>query len=287
MPADPVGMKRSRESAPRPLAGTIDAHAHTWSTQFAEDYGETMDRAWAAGLVGVVEVGVDLATSRQALDLAGGDARIHAVAGLHPHEARRLAEQRSGLEELLGDGGFVALGEIGLDFFRDLSPRDQQREAFEWQLELAHEHDLPVVIHSRAANVEVFAVVEAWANRGGRYLGADREIGMMHCFAGDTELATRYIELGLLISVPGTVTYSGNELGQAVARSIPASAMLIETDCPYLTPAPHRGARNEPAYVVETARFVASIRGETPEAVASASAQNAGRLFGFSVDAEV
>jgi TatD DNase family protein len=279
-------VKRSSQPDPEPLAGTVDAHAHTWSREFDGDYDATMDRAWAAGLAAVVEVGVDASTSRRALDLAGYDSRIHAVVGLHPHEAKRLDEERAALESLASSGDFVAVGEIGLDFYRDLSPRDKQYAAFDWQLDLARERELPVVIHSRDADLESFEVIEAWAARVGRYLGPEREIGMMHCFAGDAELARRYIELGLLISIPGTVTYGGNERGQAVARSLPGSAMLIETDCPYLTPAPHRGSRNEPAYVVETARFVASIRGERPEAVASASAQNAGRLFGFSVDAE-
>ena len=189
----------------------------------------------------IVEVGVDVATSERALDMARVDPRVHAVAGLHPHEAKRFEEERAGLERLAGSGDFVAIGEIGLDFYRDLSPRDQQRIAFEWQLDLAREHHLPVVIHSRAADLEAFEVIEVWASRVGRYLGPQREIGMMHCFAGDADLASRYIDLGLLISIPGTVTYQNNERGQTVARTLPASAMLIETDCPYLTPAPHRG----------------------------------------------
>lgn len=279
-------MKRSSHPAPEPLADVVDAHAHTWSREFDDDYDATMERAWAAGLTAVVEVGVDASTSRRARDLAGRDPRIHAVVGLHPHEAKRLDGERGELETLAASGDFVAVGEIGLDFYRDLSPREEQRAAFEWQLELAREQRLPVVIHSRDADLETFEVLERWVQRVGRYLGGGREIGMLHCFAGDAELASRYVDLGMLVSIPGTVTYSGNTRGQEVARSLPASAMLIETDCPYLTPAPHRGARNEPAYVVETARFVASIRGERPEAVASASAQNAGRLFGFSVDAE-
>ena len=277
-------MKRTKHPDPAPLAGVVDAHAHTSSREFGDDRDEMLSRAWTAGLAAIIEVGVDVATSERARDLARLDPRVHPVAGLHPHEAKRFDEERAGLERLAASGDFVAIGEIGLDFYRDLAPRDQQQVAFEWQLDLAREHGLPVVIHSRAADLEAFEVIEVWASRVGRYLGPEREIGMMHCFAGDADLASRYIDL--LISIPGTVTYQNNERGQAVARTLPASAMLIETDCPYLTPAPHRGARNEPAYVIETARFVASIRGETPEAVASASAQNAARLFGFSVDAE-
>lgn len=260
-------------------APVVDAHAHTWSREFAGDYVEVMERAWAAGLVGVVEVGTSTDTSLRALDLARRDPRVHAVAGLHPHEAKRLDEERAGLERLVSDGGFVALGEIGLDFFRNLSPPEAQYASFQWQLELAAKHRLPVVIHARNADEECFAVLEAWARRFGRYLDAGREIGMMHCFAGPLELARRYVDLGFLISVPGTVTYANNQRGQEVARELPLASMLVETDCPYLTPQPFRGGRNEPALVTQTARFVAELRGCSVEEVARETTSNAGRLF--------
>ena len=138
---------------------------------------------------------------------------------------------------------------------------------------------LPVVIHARNADEECFAILEEWARRVGTYLGVEREIGMMHCYAGDAALAARYLDIGFLISVPGTVTFPNNPRGQEVARSIPLARMLVETDSPYLTPAPHRGRRNEPAYVVETARFVAGLRGVSPDEVARTTAENAARLF--------
>jgi TatD DNase family protein len=274
------------ETDPEPLPGTIDAHAHTWSRELREDHEAVLARAWASGLTDIVEVGVDAETSRAALALAEREPRVHPVLGLHPHEAEHLDAQREALEGLADGGGFVAIGEIGLDFFRNLSPPDQQDTAFRWQLELARSHELPVVIHSRDADEASYAILEEWAGRVGRYLGVSadgrpREIGMMHCYAGDAELAARYGELGFLISVPGTVTYPSNQRGQDVARSTPLAGMLLETDCPYLTPVPHRGRRNEPAYVVETARYVASLRGEAPERVAAATAENARRLFGF------
>ncbi len=267
------------EAPPEPLAGAFDAHTHTWSTpEFDDDYDATMARAWAAGLVGVVEVGVDTASSEQCLDLARRDPRVHAVVGLHPEYADHLDEERAGIARAAA-GGAVAIGEIGLDFSREGPSPAQQVEAFRWQLDLAREHGLPVVIHARDADEECFAILEAWVREVGRYLGAAREIGMMHCYAGDAALAARYLDLGFLISVPGTVTFPNNPRGQEVARSVPLAGMLVETDSPYLTPAPHRGRRNEPAYVVETARFVAGLRGVTPETVAAATAENAARLF--------
>ncbi len=217
----------------------------------------------------------------RALAIARTDVRIHPVVGLHPHSARALAEERPALERLVSDGGFVAVGEIGLDFFRNNSPQEAQYEALRWQLELAAAHHLPVVIHSRDADEECYAVLEGWASRHGRYLGPDREIGMMHCYAGNTDLARRYVDLGFLISIPGPVTYANNTRGQQVAADVPLDRLLAETDCPYLTPVPWRGQRNEPAYVVQTIRAIAQIRGEREVDVALATARNAARLFGF------
>lgn len=275
------GMTRARiEGDPEPLPGAFDAHTHTWSTpEFDADYDATMARAWAAGLVGMVEVGVDTASSEQCLALARRDPRIHAVVGLHPEYADRLEQERAGIARLAADAGTVAVGEIGLDFSREGPSPEAQAEAFRWQLDLARERALPVVIHARDADEACFAILEGWARRVGRYLGAERAIGMMHCYAGDAALAARYLDLGFLISVPGTVTFPSNPRGQEVARSLPLAGMLIETDSPYLTPAPHRGRRNEPAYVVETARFVAHLRGCPPDEVAHATAENAARLF--------
>ena len=267
------------EAAPEPLPGAFDAHTHTWSTpEFDNDYDATMERAWAAGLVGMVEVGCDTASSEQSLDLARRDPRVHAVVGLHPEYADRLDEERAGIERV-ASAGAVAIGEIGLDYSRPGPSEAQQVDAFRWQLDLAREHELPVVIHSRDADEACFAILEEWARRVGTYLGAGREIGMMHCYAGDAVLAARYLDLGFLISFPGTVTFPNNPRGQMVARAVPLPRMLVETDSPYLTPAPHRGRRNEPAYVVETARFVANLIGRSPDEVARTTAENAARLF--------
>lgn len=268
-------------------APVVDAHSHTFSSRFADDYAATMARAWAAGLVAVVEVGGGTPSGELALALARADPRVHAVAGIHPHSAKQLPEQARQLRELVEAGGFVAIGEIGLDFYRNLSPMEDQFEALSHQLELARAAGLPVVIHSRDADEETFTVLQEWALRVGRYLGADRELGMLHCYSGDMELAARYIDLGFLISIPGPVTYPNNDQGQAVARTIPLAKMVVETDAPALTPQFRRGKRNEPAYVVETVRFVAALRDTTPEEVARTTAENAARLFDFDLAAMV
>ena len=262
-------------------APIVDAHTHTWSRAFRNDYDEAMARAWGSGLVAVVEVGGSAESSEEAYAIAARDERIHAVAGLHPHSAKDLPEQREQLREQAFSGRFVGLGEMGLDFYRNLSPHDIQYEAFRFQLELAREAELPVVIHSRDADEESYEVIAEWAGRVGRYLGPDREIGMMHCYAGDTELGERYRALGFLLSIPGPVTYPGATRRQEVARTAPLESLLVETDAPALTPQSNLGSRNEPAYILETIAFIAQLRGDTPEHISRVTAENAARLFDF------
>jgi len=277
--------KKKKPLAPPPerLAGLVDAHSHTWDSQLQPDHDEVLARAWETGLAAIVQVGCDLRTTLASHAIAATDARMFATAGLHPHSASHLAEERDAIEAAVAGGGYVAIGETGLDFFRNLSSPDDQYNALHWQLDLARRYDLPVVIHSRDADEACFDVLRDWSSNVGRYLGPDREIGMMHCYAGDLELAERYMAIGFLISIPGPVTFPGNDRGQKVARSIPLERMLVETDCPYLTPLPWRGRRNEPAYVAETARFVAGLRGIDATEVARHTGENAARLFGFAL----
>ncbi len=275
--------KKPLAPPPEPLAGLIDAHSHTWDAQLQPDHDEVLARAWETGLAAIVQVGCDLRTTLASHAIASTDARMFATAGLHPHSASHLAEERDAIEAAVAGGGYVAIGETGLDFFRNLSSPDDQYAALHWQLDLARRHDLSVVIHSRDADEACFDVLRDWASEVGRYLGPDREIGMMHCYAGDLELAERYMAIGFMISIPGPVTFPGNDRGQTVARSIPLERMLVETDCPYLTPLPWRGRRNEPAYVAETARFIAGLRGIDATEVARHTAENAARLFGFAL----
>jgi len=279
-------MPSRRGEPPEPLPGIVDAHAHTWSREFEADRAAVLDRAWAAGVARIVDVGVDVRTSALCRAYAASDPRFVAVAGIHPHEAKHLGRDAAAFRALVESGGFAAAGEIGLDFHYNFSTPEEQRAAFAWQLDLALEHRLPVVVHARNADEECFRTLEAWSRRAVPAFEAGRPVGMMHCFSGDLGLARRYIEIGFVISMPGTVTFRGNERTQTVAAGIPLASMLVETDCPYLTPAPHRGLRNEPAYVVETARFVAALRGVRPEEVAQATSATAARFFGFEAPIE-
>ena len=175
----------------------------------------------------------------------------------------------------------VAIGEIGLDFYRNLSPPDVQHRAFREQLALARTLHLPTVIHARDADEPTFEVLAEHAEAISGDWPAGRPLGVMHCFAGDLALGGQYVDLGFLISIGGTVTYPNAEQTRVVVRSIPLSSLLIETDAPYLTPQSHRGQRNEPAYLVETATFIAELRGEPPELIAKETTSNANRLFAF------
>ena len=167
----------------------------------------------------------------------------------------------------------LAIGEIGLDFYRDLSPREAQRQAFEEQLGLADELGLPVIVHSREAAEETYAMLAAWRP------SLPAPLGVMHCFSGDATLALQYADLGFYISFAGPVTYPKNGMLREAARALPAERMVVETDCPYLPPQERRGQRNEPSYVGLTGRFLADLRNEDPAAFASVTSAAAGRLF--------
>jgi TatD DNase family protein len=207
--------------------------------------------------------------------VAEGYENVYAAAGVHPHDARLFDDAAAErLRKLLaGSPRVVAWGEIGLDYHYDHSPRDVQREVFRRQLRLAREVALPVIIHSREADedtVEILAREWAGAARG----------GVMHCFGGGLWMAERALELGFYISFAGNVTFKKAEPLREVARIVPPDRLLVETDCPYLAPVPHRGRRNEPAFVADTARFLAELRGTTPEELGRATSDNFSRLFG-------
>ena len=223
----------------------------------------------------MVDVGSDIESSATAIALAGQYDEVYAVVGFHPHNAARMMKgDVDRLAELAGRPKVVAIGEIGLDFYRNLSPRNEQFDAFERQLELAEELGLPVVIHSRNAEEEVLSILTGGAGRS----RLDRPLGVLHCFSGDTELAEKYIDMGFLISIAGPVTYRDSHAPQ-VARGVTLDKLVIETDCPYLAPHPYRGKRNEPSYVSLVADRIGEIRGMPGEAVAEQTAQNALRLF--------
>lgn len=251
----------------------IDTHAHLDFSQFKHDRDTVIARALDAGVTKIINVGTDLASSEKSVAFARHYPAIYAVVGIHPHDAKTLTPKAlKRLSKLAANEKVVAIGEVGLDFYRDLSPRDLQRVAFRQQIRLAIELAMPVVVHDRDAHTEVLRILR---EERAYHVG-----GVLHCFSGDLRMAHEGLEMGFLISFAGPITYGG-EKKQAIAGEIPLESILVETDCPFLTPVPHRGKRNEPAYVRFVAEKIAEIRGLSLEEVAEATSRNAARLFGL------
>jgi len=251
----------------------IDSHCHIDMPQFDADRDEVIARAREAGLVemlvvGEVDEGEALRRSLRVAEAYG----LPATAGVHPHQAR-LADEHT-YDEIRGlarERRVVAIGEIGLDFHYDYSPRETQREVFRRQIRLARDVGLPIVVHTREADDETAAILEEEAAR--------ETGGVIHCFTGGLDLARRSLDLGLLISFSGILAFPRSEVIQQVAREVPEDRLLVETDAPFLAPPPHRGKRNEPAFVVEVARKLAALRGVSEQGLAEAAQRNYARLF--------
>lgn len=251
----------------------FDTHAHLHFPEFAGDLPAVLERARAAGVQRLVTVGTDAATSAAALALAAREPSVWATAGIHPHDAAEADETAfTEVDRLAADPRVVAIGEIGLDFFRNLSPREAQERTFRRLLELARRLGKPAVIHCRDAHPETLAILE---DGGVRDSG-----GIMHCFSGDVAVARRCLDLGLVISLAGPVTYPNARALLDVARFVPGDRLVVETDCPYLPPQGHRGRRNEPAYLALTAGRVAELRGEPLARLGPQMSATARRLFG-------
>lgn len=260
----------------------VDSHCHLQDPAFDADRDEVLERARRAGVSAFVVVGTDLESSRRAVDLADSHSDVYAAVGLHPHDAKQLdARTLAALERLADSPKVVAIGEIGLDLYRNLSPPDVQIDAFQRQLELARRLSRPVIIHSRQADGETFDILASYEQRALPDWPKDRPLGVMHCFAGDLMLALRYIQIGFMLSIPGTCTYSKAERVCAVAGGIPLRWMAVETDAPYLPPQSHRGHRNEPAYLVDTVNRIAGLRGDSFDSIASRTAVATAWLFGL------
>lgn len=260
----------------------VDSHCHLQDPKFNHDGEDVLRRAREAGVSTLVVVGYDIASSRRAVDIADSHEGVYAAVGVHPHDAKDvLAKEIDALSRMADSAKVVAIGEIGLDFYRDLSPRDVQRRAFQQQLELARSLKLPVVIHSREADEQTFEVLAAYEREMIREWPKDRPLGVMHCFSGDLALALRYIEIGFVISIPATCTYPNANHTRAVACGIPLRWMTVETDAPYLPPQALRGKRNEPAYLADTVKYIAELRGESYATVADGTAMAAAWLFGL------
>jgi TatD DNase family protein len=259
----------------------IDTHVHLDSPRFDGDREAVLDRARQAGVGVVVNVGANLRTSRQAVDLADRHPMVYAAVGMHPHDAKELnGTALAELRQLAKHPKVVAVGEIGLDFYRDLSPRNVQRRAFKAQLAWAAKLGKPVIIHDRDAHDEILDTLTGWAAGLGNSPLAGR-LGVLHTFSGDVAMATQAVELGFYISISGPVTYKKPGHLPEVVVAVPLDRLLVETDCPYLSPQSYRGKRNEPAYVRLVAERVAEFRGMPLEDLAQATTVNAERLFRF------
>ena len=249
-----------------------DSHCHLQMGDAAP--ADLLDRARAAGVDRFLVPGTTLADSREAIRVAAENAGVRAAVGIHPHEAKDFDLVRDGpaLEDLAARPEVAAIGEVGLDFHYDLSPRAKQIETLEWMLDLARRRHLPVLLHNRKSGAELLALLTR--------LGAREEAGVFHSFTEDAAYGRKVLDLGFRVSFSGMITFRSGENIRQAAAGLPLDAMLVETDSPYLAPEPFRGRPCEPAFVVETAKRLAEVKGESLESVAEATTSSYDRLFG-------
>lgn len=252
----------------------IDSHAHVHFPELAADAETVIRRARHFGVVGMVNVATDLASSRETIEWAGRFPDLFPTVGVHPHSAMELDDAAfSELERLARDPRVVGIGETGLDYYKSLSPVEEQREAFRRQIRLARDLGKALVVHNREADRDVIRWI--------REEGQGRLKGVLHCFSGLPDTAKEALELGFYISFSGNITYPKNDYLRHLAKEIPLDRLLIETDCPFLAPQAKRGRTNEPAFMRYTALALAEILGVSMDALAAATADNTARLFGF------
>ncbi|ENQ3080791.1 TatD family hydrolase [Bacillus sp. WLY-B-L8] len=252
----------------------FDTHSHLNAEQFKEDLQEVIARMKEVGVSYTVVVGFDEMTIKKAIELAETYDFIYAAVGWHPVDAIDMTEEHlKWLEELAAHPKVVALGEMGLDYHWDKSPKEVQKEVFRKQIKLARKVNLPIIIHNRDATQDIVDILKEE--------NASEVGGIMHCFSGSVEVAKQCVEMNFLISLGGPVTFKNAKKPKEVAMEIPMEQLLIETDCPYLTPHPFRGKRNEPSYVKLVAEEIAKLKGLSYEEVAVKTTENAKKLFGI------
>jgi TatD DNase family protein len=260
------------------LAKLIDTHCHIQTAEFAADVDEVLTRADTAGVTTLIVVGGagELSTNDDALTLAEKHLNLYATVGMHPHDAKDVSEEdMTGLKELTRHDRVVAVGETGLDFYYDHSPRHVQINMFGRFIALALETQLPIVVHNRDSDREVADMI--------RVHGQGDLRGVIHCFTGDHDAAREFLDLGFYLSFSGILTFKNATTLREVAKWVPLDRILVETDSPYLAPVPHRGRRNEPAYVRFVAETLAQVKGLPVEDIAGATSRNAAALFGIDV----
>jgi len=261
----------------------IDTHAHLDHPQFDPDREAVIMRASQAGVQTIINVGAGMASSRQSIALAEHYATVYATVGIHPHDAGSVtAVDLEALRRLAAHPRVVAIGEMGLDYYRDRSPRETQKAVLTAQLDIAAELDKPIVVHirdkegQRAAYEETLDILARWVSR----LPVGR-VGVLHCFSGDIQTAQMALDLGFYLGVDGPITYPNAGSLRALVARLPVDRLLLETDCPYLAPQFCRGRRNEPAYLSSIAAQVAEMMNVSAEQVAAITAENARLLFGL------
>jgi len=248
----------------------IDTHAHIQMTEFDTDREEALARATAAGIELMVTVGYHLEASQRAVEAAGRYPQVFASVGIHPHDAKHYGDATEEvLRDLAKSPKVVAIGEAGLDFYRDRSPRPAQIEAFRRQIHLAKERGLPLIVHDREAHQETMQILKE----------EQAEVVVLHCFSGDLAMAEEAWARGYYTSIAGPVTYPKNEALREVVRRARPDRIVLETDCPYLPPQPVRGKRNEPAHLLHTAQEVARLLGVRLDELGRLTTENARRLF--------
>ncbi|MGN1401626.1 MAG: TatD family hydrolase [Bacillus sp. (in: firmicutes)] len=252
----------------------FDTHAHLNAEQYTEDLEAVIDRAQAEGVSRMVVVGFDRPTITKAMQLTEQYPFIYAAVGWHPVDAVDMTnEDLAWIEELAANPKVVALGEMGLDYHWDKSPKEIQKEVFRKQIALAKKVKLPIIIHNREATQDIVQILKEE--------GAEEVGGIMHCFSGSAETAKECMKMNFFISFGGPVTFKNARNVKEVAADIPLDRLLIETDCPYLTPHPHRGKRNEPSYVKLVAEELANLKGLSFEELADITTKNAKKVFGI------
>jgi TatD DNase family protein len=250
----------------------IDTHTHLDDARYDADRDEMIARAHEAGVERMVTIGCDLATSQAAVALAARYPAVYASIGVHPHEVKHITDGwYEDLRRLAEHAKVVAYGEIGLDYHYNHSSPEDQRVRFREQVRLARELRLPVIIHTREAQEDTIRIL--------REEGASETGGVFHCFSGDAWLAKDALDLGFYVSFSGILTFQNAGMLRDIAKTIPMDRLLMETDCPYLTPVPHRGKRNEPGYVRHVAHTLAGLLNSSIDAIAEMTAANARRLF--------
>lgn len=254
--------------------GVIDTHAHLNDPAFANELEDVIARAVNSNVSGIIVAAYDLASSYRAVELTKQHSHLWATVGIHPHDAPQATKASiAELRSMAKDPRVVAIGEIGLDYYWNTHPKELQQQAFCQQIELASDCSLPFVVHDRDAHGDVLAILKEHSPFENGFV--------MHCYSGSLEFAAECVRLGGYISFAGPVTFRNASRLQEVAKAVPLERLLVETDCPYLAPHPHRGKRNEPMYVNLVAETIAHLRGSEPELIKEHTTHNAKQLFGI------